>query len=160
MATFTNFVEKYRMSSAEDCTYLVRCSLMNELFSQEFADTHYEGLESEDNVKYQWEDEFMVHRVVRVERMDSGTYNLSGIHPQNGEFTYPIPSMQLIHMHHANGDYTSLAFSRKLVKSMVEEQVDGQPCLLVELHDHEPFINPISGVYLANSEIPLELKNA
>ena len=158
--TFTNFVENNAMNSTSDFTCLVRCSLINDLFSQEYAAKKHSGMESEDNVRYQWEDEFMVHKVVRIEIIESGTYFLKGTYSQQGEFSYPIASMQLIHMHHFNGEYTPLAFSKQLIKSIVKEEYEGQCCLLVELNDHEPFINPISGVYIANSDIPQELKNA
>ena len=38
--------------------------LLNEHFSQEHADAHYNGEESENNLKYEWEDEFAITSTV------------------------------------------------------------------------------------------------
>ncbi|MBM3165225.1 MAG: hypothetical protein FJZ80_07180 [Bacteroidetes bacterium] len=142
----------------KDC--LVKCALRNEWFSQDYADKHHQGHESENNIRFEWEDEFMVRGVTHLEFLDAGTYHMCGVHPTMGEFAYPIANMQLIYLHHPNGTPTTLAFSQDLIGSMDQENDQEKFELRIELCDAEPFINPIAGVYIAHRDIPRALKNA
>ncbi|MFM7723197.1 MAG: hypothetical protein ACKO7O_00215 [Bacteroidota bacterium] len=139
---------------------VIQCALMNGLFSQEYADAHFEGEESEDNALYQWEDEFLVREVYRIEEKESTTYDLSGIHPVHGDFSYPIVNMRLVLLYHSLDNCTPIAVSESLLHNFTQSESEEEYWLNFELKDDEPFINPIVGVYISNKDIPRELKNA
>lgn len=139
---------------------VIHCALMNGLFSQEYADAHFEGKESEDNALYQWEDEFLVREVYRIEVKESATYNLSGVHPVHGDFSYPIVNMRLVLLYNSLDNLTPIAVSESLLHAFTQLESEGEYGLNFELRDDEPFINPVVGVYISNKDIPRELKNA
>ena len=46
--------------------------LLNDLFSQELADAEFNGKESADNLRYEWEDELEINTEVKeVKELDS-----------------------------------------------------------------------------------------
>jgi hypothetical protein len=139
---------------------VVKCSLLNGLFSQAFADSMHNGEESEDNTRFQWEDELLVRGIQNIQVSDSNTYDLTVIHPSNGEFTYAIAHMRVVNLCHEGSQHTTMAVSERLVSSFSLEETSEAYILNIELKDDEPFINPIAGVYIANRDIPSELKNA
>ena len=130
------------------------------MFSQSYANRLYQGQESEDNQKYQWEDELVVRHVMEVNTLTNDVYLLRGTTPKFGDFSFPIPNMHIIQMTCENGDKAECAISTKLLSSMVQEEREDDIEMKLEINDNEPFINPIAGVYIAHQDIPSELKNA
>lgn len=120
----------------------------------------HNGEESEDNTRFQWEDELLVRGIQNIQVSDSNTYDLIGIHPSDGEFTYAIAHMRVVNLCHEGSQHTTIAVSERLVSSFSLEETSEAYILNIELKDDEPFINPIAGVYIANRDIPSELKNA
>lgn len=148
------------MNSPRFFTCQLKCFLLNEMFSQTYADTMNNGEESEDNQKYQWEDELMVREVVEVKTITDEMYILHGNTPNNGAFSFPIPNMHIIQMTLENGSKVEFAISTILMSTFVQEQHTERIEMKLEIKDNEPFINPIAGIYIAHRDIPVELRNA
>lgn len=135
-----------------------RCLLLNDLFSQKIANEVHNGEESSDNIKYQWEDELVVAEIIEHTLRENGTYTLMGNHGTIGDFCFTIDNMTLFTLNGKSGDITQVAFSKELVSDMqVVEDEDGLQ-VTIELKDHEPFINPIPGIYISNRDFPNALK--
>jgi hypothetical protein len=157
---FITFVETLKMKASSQKMCVVKCALLNNLFSQEFADNHFNGEESEDNPRFQWEDEFRIKGVHKMETKEAWVYELTGIHPSKGTFYFPISNMRVIHLFHNDKEPTQIAISEILMDSFSLSETSEELLVSIELKDNEPFINPIAGVYIANCHIPSELKNA
>lgn len=147
------------MSSIPSKTCLFRCALMNDLFSQSLADRLHGGLESEDNVKYQWEDEMMIQNVIDIKLNTSATYLLKGTQSDESMFSHAIPEMTVFQLTLQDNTTVELVVSPKLIASLNQSESKDVHEIVVELKDNEPFINPISGVYITHHDIPNELKN-
>jgi hypothetical protein len=139
---------------------VIQCALMNSLFSQEYADAHFEGEESENNARHHWEDELLVREVCKIDVLPSSTYELTGIHPTDGPFTYPVSKMLVFNLLTMDNQHSNIAISECLVSSYSLNDVSDEFHLKIEIKDDEPFINPIAGVYIANRDIPSQLKHA
>lgn len=139
---------------------IIRCTLLNALFSQELADTHFNGEESEDNARHHWEDELLVREVCKIDVLPSSTYELTGIHPTDGPFTYPVSNMLVFNLLTMDNQHSNIAISECLLDSYSLNDATDEFQLNIEIKDDEPFINPIAGVYIANRDIPSKLKYA
>lgn len=133
--------------------------MLNALFSQEYADDRFKGEASEDNIRYQWEDEFLIRGVQKIEVHLSDNYELSGVHPVKGTFSYFVANMRVVLLHHGTDEITKIAVSERLLTSFTQQEIEEGFSVVIEMRDDEPFINPITGVYIANRDIPRELKN-
>lgn len=147
------------MSISQSKTYIFRCVLMNGLFSQSLADRLYDGLESEDNVKYQWEDEMIIRNVIDIKLDTAATYFLKGTQSDDTMFSHAIPDMTMILLTLLDNTMVELVVSPKLIASLNQTENEETHEIMVELKDNEPFINPVTGVYIAHHDIPDELKN-
>jgi hypothetical protein len=133
------------------------CSHLNDLFSQELADTQHQGEESEDNLKYHWVDELEVKQVKSIDVVDDGVYLIQGTQELSGDFSYPVSSMRIINVTLVQGGQAQFAISNQLIQSFEIIETSGGIEASVELKDQEPFSNPITGVYIANHDFPKEL---
>ena len=132
------------------------CAQVNDLFSQEYANTHHHGEESEDNIKYFWEDELEVKNVVRHSTNESGTYILRG--EDNGaEFAYSIENLWIFSAERNEGDVAVFAISKKLILDKFIDENSNSIQLTVLIKDEEPFVNPVPGIYIANADFPSPL---
>ena len=92
------------------CT--IHVYLINELYSQEFADEFHNGNPSEDNKEYDWEDELSISsNVVSTEELSNSVYKLEG---ENG-----------------NGDYFSEREPKRLLKRSTRPPASRVFCLPV-----------------------------
>jgi hypothetical protein len=131
---------------------------VNPDFDQEFADRENDGHESEDNIRYNWEDEFDVKDEVKDFGIrNNEIYTLQGF---NGEekFSYEIPSMTIVECVGENGTVTQFAASRKLIKD-TKKNIDKKGNIhffifLKGKHDH---VNPIPGIYISKKDFPKDL---
>lgn len=135
--------------------------LVNSEFIQGYADDVHNGQESEDNIKYLWEDEFKVSEPVTEFKIRNNTsYHLKGYFADNSMFDFEISDMTVVDCITANGSNMQFAVSKKLLKKtekVVEEQKN-ETRLYFYLKDGLPLENPMNGVYILRTDFPKELK--
>jgi hypothetical protein len=131
---------------------------VNPDFDQELADKINDGHESEDNIRYNWEDEFEVkHDVKDFSIRNNEIYTLEGM--EDGEpFSYEIPSMTIIECAGPNGEISRFAASRKLIKDS-KKNVDkkGNIHFFLFLKGGHKHVNPMPGIYISLKDFPQEL---
>lgn len=129
---------------------------LNYDFSPEFAQAHHNGEESENNRKFDWEDELQIHGDIdRVEIEKEGMFSLEG-EGNDGAFSFEIPHMTLFHFIDQKGEKTTLACSTSLVNDF--EVISEKDCILkVYIDEQEPLTNPMPGVYIHIENFPKEL---
>src|ERR1700741_2502030 len=92
--------------------------LVNSEFNQSIADDLHNGEESEDNIKYLWEDEFTVQGKVALFKIkNNATFQLKGILPDDKEFSYDIPDMCIVECTMEDGSVVQFPISKKLIKA-------------------------------------------
>ena len=132
--------------------------LVNSKFNQAYADKDNEGEETEDNIKYLWEDEFDVQGNVKNFRViNNTTYLLKGLYPNDDEFCFEIPNMTVLECTMEDGSVTLLPFSKKAISKTVK--VDSKDGLYfnINLKSIYEIINPMLGVYIIKDDYPQEL---
>lgn len=136
---------------------------VNSEFNQGLADDLYEGQESEDNIKYLWEDEFKVSEPVKEFKIkNNSTYTLAGYFPDNKPFNFEIGDMTVVDCKTESGTSMQFAVSKKLLKKtekVMDEKTD-ETHLYFYLRDTVPMENPMNGVYVTKAGFPKELKKA
>jgi hypothetical protein len=138
------------------CT--IRVYLNNDDFSQEYADQHNNGQESEMNRKFEWEDELAITpEVERVEVHENADYVLQGQMPNGEAFSETIGAMRKFVFYSSDGvPVAQLACSELLFESY-EELRDAELEFKLFLKDREPLSNPIPGIYIAARSFPKSL---
>lgn len=136
----------------------INVKLVNSKFNQAYADKENEGEETEDNIKYLWEDEFDVQgNVSNFKVINNTTYLLKGLYPDDEEFAFEIPDMTVLECTMDNGSVTLLPFSKKAISKT--EKIDGKNGLQfnVQLKSIREVVNPMTGVYILKEDYPEEL---
>ena len=78
-------------------TCTIHTYLLNDLYSQELADSQHNGEQTPDNKKYGWEDELRVSSsVLEVITLKDSTYLLAGTSADSKDFSIEVPNMRLI----------------------------------------------------------------
>ncbi len=132
--------------------------LLNDHFSQEHADTHHQGKESENNLKYEWEDEIdITSNVTEIKVHEDAVYPLQGELPDGESFSYEIERMVLFEIHSIDSPPTFVGASRSIISSWKQDLIDGKIRLQIFLKDFEPMANPVPGIYIASKEFPKAL---
>lgn len=132
--------------------------LVNSKFNQAYADKENEGEETEDNIKYLWEDEFEVQGNVREFKvLNNATYQLRGLYPNDEEFCFDIPDMTIVECVMDDGSVTQMPFSKKAVSKT--DKVESKDGFLfnVYLKSIRQVVNPMTGVYILADDFPKEL---
>jgi hypothetical protein len=132
--------------------------LLNEAFSQDFADLHHDGRASEDNQKYEWEDEIEVSTPVKaITEQKNETYLIQGTMANGEDFSYPVPNMRLVKIESQNAPVFYVGCSESILQEL--RIIDNKEETLIEIHlkDYEPFSNPIPGIYIGSKSFPKEL---
>lgn len=132
--------------------------LVNSKFNQAYADKDNEGEETEDNIKYLWEDEFEVKGNVKNFRViNNTTYLLKGLYANDDEFCFEIPNMTVLECAMEDGSVTLLPFSKKAISKT--DKVDSKDGLYfnINLKSIYEIINPMLGVYIIKDDYPQEL---
>lgn len=133
----------------------VKVYLLNDDFSQEYADTHNDGNESELNRHYEWQDELEVTTdVQKVEVVKNGTYTLAGEMADGRQFSYEVPKMRLFSVQSNDAMDLLIGCSESLLS---DYKIQGNELLEIYLKDYEPLSNPVPGVYIAAQEFPKDL---
>lgn len=132
--------------------------LLNDLYSQEFADAHHEGNPSIDNVKYDWEDELSISSdVLSVEEHKGVSYPLSGMDENDQAFQYDIPDMHLFEIQSSDAPKVYIGASESIVSSTSCLKDEHGYTIEITLKDYEPMSNPIPGIFIAAKSFPKEL---
>lgn len=137
------------------CT--VRIYVLNDHFSQEYADIHNNGEDSELNRKYRWQDELSITSEVKsIEMIENATYPLQGVMPDGGAFSIDVAKMTLFCISSQDADDVYVGCSQSIIDSY--EIVEGDEFeLKIFIKDDEPLANPVPGIYIASKEFPKEL---
>jgi hypothetical protein len=133
--------------------------LLNDNFSPEYAEANHGGQETENNPRYEWEDELEVSEgLASVNIHRQGDYFLAGELPDGKPFNLPVPNMFLVELKMENGAAGFFAVSESILDSFeIEGAGTGHQVLKVYLKDYEPLANPMPGVFIASQEFPKEL---
>lgn len=132
--------------------------LLNDNFSPEYAEANHGGQETENNPKYEWEDEFEVSEgLASVEIIRDGTFQLAGHLPDGEAFNHPVYKMFLLEMTMEDGNKGCFGVSESIMDSFTLEGDDSHQTLKVYIKDYEPLSNPMAGVYIASKEFPKPL---
>lgn len=135
--------------------------LVNSEFNQGLADDLNEGEETEDNIKYLWEDELKVAEPIKEFKIkNNATYTLAGFFPDDKEFSFDILDTTIVDCITESGKNMQFAVSKKLLKKTdkkVDEKMD-ETHLYFYLRDTFPLENPMDGVYILKQDFPKALK--
>ncbi len=135
--------------------------LVNSEFNLGLAQDLNEGQESEDNIKYLWEDEMQVSESVKEFKIkNNAIYKLEGYYPDNAPFSFEIWDTTIVECTTESGKQMQFAVSKKLLKNTekVVDEKTGETHLYFYLRDTLPLENPMDGVYILKSDFPKELK--
>lgn len=136
----------------------INVKLVNSKFNQAYADKENEGEETEDNIKYLWEDEFEVQGdVSNFKVVNNATYLLKGLYPDDDEFCFEIPDMTVLECTMANGSQTLIPFSKRAISKTEKKEMTNGIHFFVYLKSIKEIINPMQGVYILKEDYPKEL---
>ena len=132
--------------------------LLNEHFSAEHAEAHHNGEESENNLKYEWEDEFSVTSSVEaVEVHENVSFPLQGEMPDGSAFSHDVENMFLFEIKSSDAPSTFIGASKSIVEEHELIKEETRFVIRLFLKDYEPMSNPIPGIYIASKEFPKAL---
>lgn len=136
----------------------VHVYLMNEHFSEEHANEHHGGQESENNLRHEWEDELLITSdVVGINFIEDAIFPLRGEMPDGKAFHHEVKHMSLYEIQSSDSPTTYVGASKSIVDHCDSAIEDGIHKIFIYLKDYEPMANPIPGIYIASKEFPKEL---
>ena len=143
-------------------SYLMRVTahfyLVNEDFSPEYAEANHGGEETENNMRYYWEDSLKVKNEIKsIELLEDSVYTIQGVFPDGNGFSFDIPNMTQLLLHGEDESVTALAFSKHIYHNYTQEKDGEHEIIRVYFKDYEVFSNPIPGVYITAKDFPKEL---
>ena len=135
--------------------FLINVFMNNELYSQDFADEHHSGEESEDNKLFEWEDEMNLKgEIMEVDVDRDADYRIKGEKGEGNPFEINIPKMCVFNFIREDNSVIQIACSESLYDE--HEMIINDKILTLFLKG-EPYANPIPGIYVASREFPKEL---
>ena len=138
------------------CT--VHIYLLNDDFSQDYADERYEGKESELNRRYEWQDELEIKATVsEVTARENGSVFLRGEMPNGEPFDEEIAEMRILELKDDGEIMAEISCSEVLFESYNVEEKGSELLVHLYLKDREPLSNPVPGVYIAAQKFPKSL---
>lgn len=140
----------------------INVKLVNSEFNQSIADDFYQGKESEDNIKYLWEDEFEVKGDVRSFKIHNNTvFKLQGYDAGGKPFSYDIPNMTIAECILDDEQVIQFAFSKKLIlkTDKIDNRQEDAVLFAVQLKNTLELVNPVDGIYILEEDFPKELQN-
>lgn len=138
------------------CT--IHIYLLNEHFSPEHAEIHHQGEESENNLKYEWEDEYAITSdVTEVKEHENAVFPLMGEMPDGTAFHHEVEKMFLFEIISSDAPTAFVGASMSILDEKLVNKDGDEIVLNLYLKDYEPMANPIPGVYIASKEFPKEL---
>ena len=138
------------------CT--IHTYLLNDLYSQELADSQHNGEQTPDNKKYGWEDELRVSSsVLEAIPLKDSTYLLAGTSAEGKDFSIEVPNMRLIKIISSDAPDLYVGASESIISEARVDKHKNQWTIEIYIKDFEPMANPIPGIYIASKEFPKEL---
>ena len=138
------------------CT--IHTYLLNDLYSQELADSQNNGEQTPDNKKYDWEDEMNVSsRVNDVEELKDSSYFLAGSLGDGSNFSIEVPKMRLLKITSSDAQDLYVGASESIISEVRNNRNENHWKIEIFIKDLEPMANPIPGIYIASKEFPKEL---
>lgn len=138
------------------CT--IHTYLLNDLYSQELADSQNNGEQTPDNKKYDWEDEMNVSsRVNDVEELKDSSYFLAGSLGDGSNFSIEVPKMRLLKITSSDAQDLYVGASESIISEVRINRNENHWKIKIYIKDFEPMANPIPGIYIASKEFPKEL---
>jgi hypothetical protein len=132
--------------------------LLNDLYSQDYADANHGGKQSEDNLKYEWEDELEISTSVsKVSELKNEVYTLAGTLGDVSAFSYPISEMRLVKIDSNDAQSFFIGASESILKELVIKEKGDSITIEIFLKDYEPLSNPVPGIYIGSKSFPREL---
>ena len=138
-------------------TCRIHIYLLNDHYSQEYADEHNNGEPSEMNRKFLWEDEFAIK--TNVTRIDSRGYETYPLQGKNGNepFTEEIKDMRLFYLMDMDAPVAVVGCSEVLLDSYSIQENAEEIVLEAYMKGEEPLANPVTGIYIASRYFPESL---
>ncbi len=138
------------------CT--VHTYMLNDDFSPEHAEAHFGGDDSENNRRYDWEDELRIKSdVTAVTEHDFVSFPLEGTFPDGKEFRHEVQNMRMFEIVSSDGPTVFVGASESILDHSEQTAEEDGITLRIYLKDYEPWANPIPGIYIASKEFPKEL---
>lgn len=132
---------------------------INSDFSQGYADDVHQGEESEDNIRNLWEDEMDVQGSVRdFKIIHNRPFELAGFRGDE-EFHHEIPDVSMVECFTDDGTRMQFAVSKKLIRKTELRKDPEHTHIYFYLKDTLAIENPMSGVYIARTDFPKELRS-
>lgn len=132
--------------------------MLNEHFSQEHADSNFEGKPSVNNRQFDWEDDLRITTsIVKVIEHRKVAFPLQGELPSGESFNHEVENMFLFEIQSENAPTSFIGCSESILDSYEQKTVDETIFLKIYLKDYEAYANPIPGIYIASKEFPKEL---
>ena len=137
------------------CT--IHTYLLNDLYSQELADSLNNGEQSPDNKKFDWEDEMNVSSSVKdVEELLDSSYFLAGSLGDGSNFSIEVPKMRLLKITSSDAQDLYVGASESIISEVRINRNENHWKIEIYIKDLEPLANPIPGIYIASKEFPKE----
>jgi len=138
--------------------YTIHTYLLNDLYSQELADSQNNGEQTPDNKKYDWEDEMSISsRVKEVEELIDCSYFLAGSLGDGSNFSIEVPKMRLLKITSSDAPDLYVGASESIISEVRIIRNENHWKIEIFIKDLEPMANPIPGIYIASKEFPKEL---
>lgn len=130
---------------------------INSSYSQEYANQYHDGEESEDNIRYHWEDEISITgEVIDIEENKNAEYILTGEY-QEKKFSYNVPNMHKITFEIKESQNAQVAVSKSILEKIEKEENKEETIFHFYLKEREVFANPVPGTYIDVADFPQEL---
>ena len=131
---------------------------VNPDFDRELADKEFDGKESEENILYNWEDEFDINGDVKEFKIRNNVpFDLQTAEGAE-KATYTIDGTMILDIHLSNGSVTQCVFSRSIVKdSKKVVQKNGNIHFFVFLKGGKEIVCPVTGIYINRKDWPEQL---
>jgi len=138
-------------------TCRIHIYLLNDHFSQEYADEHNNGKPSEMNRMFLWEDEFAIK--TNVTKIDTRRFEVYPLQGKKGDvaFTEEIADMRLFYLMDVDTPVAVVGCSEVLLDSYRIEELEDEIILEVYMKGEEPLANPVTGIYIASRYFPESL---
>jgi hypothetical protein len=133
---------------------------VNPKFNQKLADERHEGEETEDNIKYLWEDDFEVKGTVKDFKVkNNAVYSLKGEFADGKPFQYDFSEMTIVECYLEDGTVVQFPIAKKLIQSTDKKiSRDGDKLFFhVFLKGAKELVNPFDGAYFEKKDWPEEL---
>ncbi len=131
---------------------------LNPVFDQEIADEEHNGQETEDNIKFLWEDELIIPSVGDVTFTENGTYNLI-VYKGRKKMKFPIKESRLISVPSGENQVTEMVVTEDLIENYELKKEEGNPHHYFTLKSMQEPHNPVKGIYISGFHFPEELSD-